>query len=317
MTSFFNDLEMLAHISCEISERDRLLTEKAKSKCSKSDSDQEESKNIVFPKETRSSLVEKHVTRDTSKTRNRPRKYEDQQRTDKSRSMTVSEDSEDHLPQKRRSSLDNFFRRTYTHLTVSTSPLFLNTDESDNTVSKCCINPNSQSSSCLMENRKRKKRAVPESVRSKKAKVASFPRQDRETPKWLFEVMREMEGAEGPIRLIYEKILTASDVKSSESRLLIPFKKLLRNDFLTPAESQAVGNVGVETILVNQWFKEWSLRCKIWVMKKKGSGKRTLNYALNGGWNAVVKGNELKAKDKISLWTFRCRGVLCFALDTK
>ncbi|KAF3583542.1 hypothetical protein F2Q69_00032558 [Brassica cretica] len=34
------------------------------------------------------------------------------------------------------------------------------------------------------------------------------------------------------------------------------------------------------------------------------------NYALVCGWNDVVKANGLKDVDNISLWSFRCRGVL-------
>ncbi|CAG7891048.1 unnamed protein product, partial [Brassica rapa] len=41
------------------------------------------------------------------------------------------------------------------------------------------------------------------------------------------------------------------------------------------------------------------------------------NYALVCGWNDVVKANGLKDGDNISLWSFRCRGVLCFALVPK
>lgn len=35
-----------------------------------------------------------------------------------------------------------------------------------------------------------------------------------------------------------------------------------------------------------------------------------MNYALVCGWNDVVKANGLKDGDNISLWSFRCRGVL-------
>ncbi|KAG7633826.1 hypothetical protein ISN44_As03g041010 [Arabidopsis suecica] len=237
----------------------------------------------------------------------------------------------DHLPQKPRSSLECFFTRVYTrrnHNNVSTSSSLFNTDEFERTETKSPTIRNSQSSpsSCLMENTKRKR--YQSSGKSKKPKFDPFSlTAARETPEWLLDVMRKMKGAEGPIKLIYEKTLTATDVKPSESRLLIPFNKLLRNDFLTPEESRAIAidkeeeeeddtkKIGVKTIIVNQFSKEWSLRFLIWVMKKKKSGNGTLYYTLNRGWNGVVSGNKLKANDNISLWTFRCGGVLCFALE--
>lgn len=102
---------------------------------------------------------------------------------------------------------------------------------------------------------------------------------------------------------------------------------LLRNDFLTPEESLAVAkeedndeddeNIGVGIILVNQRSEKWGLRFKVWEMKKKNSGNGTLNYILNWGWNDVVEGNGLREGDTISLWSFRWRGVLCFALGTR
>ncbi|EOA18465.1 hypothetical protein CARUB_v10007011mg [Capsella rubella] len=185
----------------------------------------------------------------------------------------------------------------------------------------------SSPSSCVTENTSRKRRAVQErkSGKFKKAKVAFSPRRmDTEAPDWIFQVMRRMKADDERPMLIFQRGLTASDVTSGQSRLLIPFQQLIRNDFLTPGESQAMEkdenneiedeNIGVGTILVNQRCEKWGLRFKIWAMEKD-TGHGTLNYALNWGWNDVVKGNHLKAKDKISLWTFRWRGVLCFALE--
>ncbi|XP_010485049.1 PREDICTED: B3 domain-containing protein At5g38490-like [Camelina sativa] len=173
---------------------------------------------------------------------------------------------------------------------------------------------------CLKENTtSRKRRAVKQkkSGNFKKAKVVSFPtRTDTEAPEWIFQVMRRMRADVANPLLIFERCLTPTDVKSAQSRLLVPFQQLIRNEFLTPGESRAIDEtIGVGTILVNQRCEKWGLRFKLWPMEKE-TGHGTLNYALNWGWNDVVKGNNLKAKDKISLWTFRCRGVLCFALET-
>ncbi|XP_010445611.1 PREDICTED: putative B3 domain-containing protein At5g35780 [Camelina sativa] len=160
----------------------------------------------------------------------------------------------------------------------------------------------------------------------KKEKVASFPRRtDTDAPVWIFQVMRRMIADAANPLLIFERGLTPTDVKTTQCRLLIPCQQLIRNDFLTPRESRAINKeeyiendddtIGVGTILVNQRCEKWGLRFKLWPMEKE-TGHGTLNYALNWAWNDVVKGNNLKAGDKISLWTFRCRGVLCFALET-
>ncbi|KAG5391292.1 hypothetical protein IGI04_032833, partial [Brassica rapa subsp. trilocularis] len=85
-----------------------------------------------------------------------------------------------------------------------------------------------------------------------------------------------------------------TDVKPSQSRLSIPFHKLIQKWCL-----------GV--VLVDQGAKKWGMFLRRWEMN--GSW----NYALVCGWNDVVKANGLKDGDNISLWSFRCRGVLCFA----
>ncbi|XP_010445631.1 PREDICTED: B3 domain-containing protein At5g38490-like [Camelina sativa] len=182
---------------------------------------------------------------------------------------------------------------------------------------------------CLKENTtSRKRRAVQQRKGGnfKKAKAATFSRRtDAEAPEWIFQVMRRMRADAANPLLIFEKGLKASDVKSGQSRLLIPFQQLIKNDFLTPGEYRAIDkneykeeddeSIGVGAIFVNQRCEKWGVRFKMWAMEKD-SGHGTLNYALNWGWNDVVKGNHLKEDDKISLWTFRWRGVLCFALET-
>ncbi|XP_010442468.1 PREDICTED: B3 domain-containing protein At5g38500-like [Camelina sativa] len=175
---------------------------------------------------------------------------------------------------------------------------------------------------CLKEKTttSRKRRAVQQKKSTgkfKKAKVVSFTtRTDTEAPEWIFQVMRRMRADVANPLLIFERCLTPTDVKSSQSRLLMPFQQLIRDEFLTPGESRAINEtIGVGTILVNQRCEKWGFGFKLWPMEKE-TGHGTLNYAMNWGWNDVVKGNNLKAKDKISLWTFRCRGVLCFALET-
>ncbi|VVA90135.1 unnamed protein product [Arabis nemorensis] len=100
----------------------------------------------------------------------------------------------------------------------------------------------------------------------------------------------------------------------------MPFNHLIRNDFLTPVESQIIeedikndNKTGVGAILVDQMSKKYGVMLKRWEMKKE-TGRGSWNYSLTCGWNDVVKANGLKANDYVSVWSFRCRGVLCFAL---
>nr|XP_018461408.1 PREDICTED: B3 domain-containing protein At3g25182-like [Raphanus sativus] len=208
---------------------------------------------------------------------------------------------------------------------ASTSHLFdLNKIPSDtNTLVKNPQNPSflsSSSSSCLTENNTshRKRRAAQEGGKRsfKKAKVSPlFTWEGKDTtPDWMLQLMRSTKGAQDPM-LIFEKTLFETDVKPSQSRLSIPFHKLIRNDFLTPAESRIIEEdiskrekMGLGAVLVDQGTEKWGVFLKRWEMN--GSW----NYALVCGWNDVVKANGLKDGDSISLWSFRCRGVLCFAL---
>ncbi|EFH39349.1 hypothetical protein ARALYDRAFT_497170 [Arabidopsis lyrata subsp. lyrata] len=176
--------------------------------------------------------------------------------------------------------------------------------ESEERETKDPQNPNSQSSMslCLTENTSRKRRAVEQRKRTggvKKAKVAPSSGTARETPEWLVKVMRDMKEVKDA-KLIFEKTLFVTDVNPTQNRLSMPFNNLIRNDFLTSVESIIINEdinnnkkIGVGVILVDQ---RW-------------------NYNLICGWIDVVDANGLKDGDNISLWSFRCCGVLCFAME--
>ncbi|KAG7583317.1 B3 DNA binding domain [Arabidopsis suecica] len=193
--------------------------------------------------------------------------------------------------------------------------------ESEKTEKKDPPNPNSPCSLslCLTENTSRKRRAVKERKRTggfKKAKVSPFP----ETPEWLVKVMSDMKEAKDA-KLIFEKTLFVTDVNPTQNRLSMPFNNLLRNDFLTSVESRIIDKdinndkkIGVGAILVDQRCEKWGVMLKRWEMKKE-SGKGSWNYNLICGWNDIVEANGLKDGDNISLWSFRCCGVLCFAME--
>ncbi|CAH8390324.1 unnamed protein product [Eruca vesicaria subsp. sativa] len=183
------------------------------------------------------------------------------------------------------------------------------------------------SSSTLTEESSRKRRAPQERKRitggkSKKVRVPPFSWKGRATPEWLVSLLEVMAATtghlvnEGPW-LIFEKKLTSTDVDPAQSRLLMPFNSLIRNDFLTPVELRIVAEEdeknGVGAMLVDQQKKKWGLI----LMRRemiKGAGNGTSNYALICGWNDVVQDNGLKEDDDISVWYFRWRERLCFAL---
>jgi len=152
----------------------------------------------------------------------------------------------------------------------------------------------------------------------KKAKTP-YSWKGREAPEWLVKMMGTMQGSEGP-RLIYEKTLTETDVKPVQSRLLMPFNTLIRNDFLTPVELRILLELeddtdGVGATLVDPWEVKWGVILKKREMKKY-SGKGSLNYAIICGWNDIVEANVLEKDDDISIWSFRRgrNGILSFAL---
>ncbi|VVA90139.1 unnamed protein product [Arabis nemorensis] len=144
--------------------------------------------------------------------------------------------------------------------------------------------------------------------------------QEKETPKWLFQVMEKLKGEAYEPRLIFERTLTKTDVDPGQSRLSMPFNLLIRNDFLTQVELRIIekdikndNKTGVGAILVDQMCKKYGVMLKRWEMKKE-TGRGSWNYSLICGWNDVVKANGLEEGDYINVWSFRWRGVLSFAL---
>ncbi|KAF8082659.1 hypothetical protein N665_0813s0001 [Sinapis alba] len=243
----------------------------------------------------------------------------------------------DVFPRKRRSPLKKFAReRSYGNLneaSTSSSLLDLNKSgdysETEDPSDPLQCSYVSSPSSFLTAHRfsLRKRRAPQERSRitggeSKKARVTPFSWKGRATPECLVSLLEGMAAnkgylvTEGPW-LIFEKKLTSTDVDPAQSRLLMPFKSLIRNDFLKPVELRIVAeegeNNGVGAMLVDQQENKWGLILMRREMMKK-TGKGTLNYALICGWNDFVQGNGLKEDDDISVWYFRWRECPCFAL---
>ncbi|CAH8261736.1 unnamed protein product [Arabidopsis lyrata] len=278
----------------------------------------------LFPRKTRSSLVKRQqklngVSTSTSSSL-----------IDLNQFPTDSETEQNHLQLLSSSCFiaDSEMKTLQNPSSESCSSLVLfdyKTAESEKTETKDPLNRNfpCSMSLCLTENTSRKRRAVEQRKRSggvKKAKVACSSGTAPETPEWLVKVMRDMKEAKDA-KLIFEKTLFVTDVNPTQNRLSMPFNNLLRNDFLTPVESRIINEdinnnkkIGVGAILVDQRCEKWGVMLKRWEMKKE-SGKGSWNYNLICGWNDVVEANGLKEGDNISLWSFRCCEILCFAME--
>ncbi|KFK42929.1 hypothetical protein AALP_AA1G056500 [Arabis alpina] len=152
--------------------------------------------------------------------------------------------------------------------------------------------------------------------KSKKAKLEpSFSWIGKETPNSLLEMMANLNGEAYDPRLIFERGLTKTDVEPGQSRLSMPFNLLIRNDYLTPVELSILEadinngkKTGVGAILVDQMSEKYG------VMLKRWEQKNGWKYTLTCGWNDVVEANGFEEEDYISIWSFRWRGVLSFAL---
>ncbi|CAN8311394.1 unnamed protein product [Cochlearia groenlandica] len=194
--------------------------------------------------------------------------------------------------------------------------------------------PKPSSSSCLTR-KSSKKRVLQERKQScvtKKAKVSpSYSWIGRETPNWVTHLMQELKQRdkrrrrthleEDPrdLKLIYERRLFKTDVNRGESRLSMPYNNLIDKDFLTKVELGIIeadiesGNkTGVGALLFDESFDMWGVMLKRWETPNKES--ESWNYTLTCGWNEIVESNGLKQGDDVSVWCFRWRGVLCFAL---
>ncbi|XP_033145500.1 B3 domain-containing protein At2g31720 isoform X2 [Brassica rapa] len=128
------------------------------------------------------------------------------------------------------------------------------------------------------------------------------------TPGWLVELMRRKNGADA--KLVIEKVITKTDLKPDQGRLLIPFKQIIE-DFLNERELSIVeehhradrdeGLKGVDVVLLN---------LRIWEMRS------SFNYALCSGWNQFVRDNDLEVNQTRRLWSFHSRdGTLFLAFD--
>ncbi|GJT74691.1 B3 domain-containing protein, DNA-binding pseudobarrel domain protein [Tanacetum coccineum] len=121
----------------------------------------------------------------------------------------------------------------------------------------------------------------------------------------------EMNGSEP--KLVIQKVLYMSDLKQDQNRLMLPFKKLETEDFLTIEEKLALENENeIEVRLVGPTLKMYKepMRLVIWNMTN------TRNLVLKTNWYRFVEDNKehLKELSKIQLWSFRKDQQLCFAI---
>ncbi|GJZ19814.1 B3 domain-containing protein, DNA-binding pseudobarrel domain protein [Tanacetum coccineum] len=121
----------------------------------------------------------------------------------------------------------------------------------------------------------------------------------------------EMYGSE--LKLVIQKTLHTSDLKSDQNRLNLPFKQLVTQEFLTDEEKRELGdNKAIEVRLVGPTLQMYEEPMTF----KIRSMSCTKNYVLITNWNHFVADNikDLKEFSKIQLWSFRKDQQLCFAL---
>uniref|UniRef100_M4DYZ1 TF-B3 domain-containing protein n=1 Tax=Brassica campestris TaxID=3711 RepID=M4DYZ1_BRACM len=211
-------------------------------------------------------------------------------------------------------------------------------DESKNQENTASSSSSSSSSRSLLTVVESKRRRVVESndepIRAKPIREIKPPVKERKqpvkqkepvrrepgvTPGWLVELMRRKNGVDA--KLVIEKVITKTDLKPDQGRLLIPFKQIIE-DFLNERELSIVeehhradrdeGLKGVDVILLNGNDAEvqWNANLRIWEMRS------SFNYALCSGWNQLVRDNDLEANQTRRLWSFHSRdGKLFLAFD--
>ncbi|WZY90173.1 hypothetical protein YC2023_046908 [Brassica napus] len=190
------------------------------------------------------------------------------------------------------------------------------------------------SSSHVVESKRRRVESNDEPIRAKPIREIKPPVKERKvpvkqkepvrrepgvTPGWLVELMRRKNG--GDAKLVIEKVITKTDLKADQGRLLIPFKQIIE-DFLNERELSIVeehhradrdeGLKGVDVILLNGNDAEvqWNANLRIWEMRS------SFNYALCSGWNQFVRDNDLAVNQTRRLWSFHSRdGKLFLAFD--
>ncbi|CAF2287427.1 unnamed protein product [Brassica napus] len=190
------------------------------------------------------------------------------------------------------------------------------------------------SSSHVVESKRRRVESNDEPIRAKPIREIKPPVKERKrpvkqkepvrrepgvTPGWLVELMRRKNGADA--KLVIEKVITKTDLKPDQGRLLIPFKQIIE-DFLNERELSIVeehhradrdeGLKGVDVILLNGNDAEvqWNANLRIWEMRS------SFNYALCSGWNQFVRDNDLEVNQTRRLWSFHSRdGTLFLAFD--
>ncbi|KAG2308809.1 hypothetical protein Bca4012_082200 [Brassica carinata] len=150
------------------------------------------------------------------------------------------------------------------------------------------------------------------------------------TPEWVIDLVRDNKGVEDA-KMIFEKVMTKTDLKPNQARLLMPFNQMADMDFLTEAELKILekhhkgkhakkkgvdddddSTKGVDVVLLhrNGGDRKWNLNMRIWEMTS------SLNYALCTGWNKLVRDNDLQRNQTITLWSFHSHdGKLYFAFD--
>ncbi|XP_057767479.1 putative B3 domain-containing protein At3g49610 [Salvia miltiorrhiza] len=124
-----------------------------------------------------------------------------------------------------------------------------------------------------------------------------------------------------PATLVIQKGLFGTDLSGGHNRLSIPISQI-KDDFLTEEEKQHLRTYNesnkkknfMEVKIVQPSLAPETVKFCRWDMPKKGGGKTSSSYVINGKWNSIVEKNKLKLGMVVQLWCFRVDQDLCFAL---
>ncbi|VFQ91799.1 unnamed protein product [Cuscuta campestris] len=141
--------------------------------------------------------------------------------------------------------------------------------------------------------------------------------------------IRELAGPNaiiGEEKLLIEKALTESDTMLLQGRLTMPERSMhmAESEFLREDEKRLVrlkvGNklVGIDATLIDPLLGRWGVKLKRWDMGK-GVGKRSsVSYAINDGWNKVLKALHWEDGNGdgiiVQVWSIRVNGSLWVAV---
>ncbi|XP_004510009.1 B3 domain-containing protein At3g25182-like [Cicer arietinum] len=146
-------------------------------------------------------------------------------------------------------------------------------------------------------------------------------KESSQSPKLPIHIMEKITKLNGTnVRYVMCKKLFKTDLNVNNNRLSMPLKKI-KCDFLTEIEKNILDTkeedkpLGLEVIVLDPSFREFTMSLKLWKMPKKSKMHSTCVYNLIKNWRFLVSQNNFKEDQELNIWSFRVNGKLHFLLD--